>query len=50
VRLVNEAIVKGGGKPLPDHEIHGFCTNLQKEATGSAHDPFDNPKDNRGHH
>lgn len=42
VRLINEAIVKGGHAPLPDNEIHGLCTNLQKMATGSAHDAFDN--------
>lgn len=36
VRLVNEAIVERGGKPLPDHEIHGFCTNVQKMAIGHA--------------
>jgi hypothetical protein len=34
VRLVQEAIVKGGGTPLPDHEIHGFCTNAEIMATG----------------
>jgi hypothetical protein len=50
VRLVNEAIVNGGGKPLPPDEIHGLCTNLQKMATGQAHDRFDNPGGNRGHH
>lgn len=48
VRLIQEAVTKDGGKPLPDHEIHGLCANLQKEATGSAHDKFDSG--NHGHH
>lgn len=39
VRLIQEAIVDGGGKPLPDHEIHGLCTNLQKRAIGYAGNP-----------
>lgn len=43
VRLVQEAITKGGHAPLPDHEIHGLCTNMQKMATGKGHDAFDNP-------
>lgn len=47
VRLVQEAIVKGGGRPLSDHEIHGFCTNVQKEAIGYAGNPGEG---NRGHH
>lgn len=49
IRLIQEAITKDGRAPLPDHEIHGLCTNLQERATGSAHDPFDSPKGNRGH-
>lgn len=50
VRLVQEAIVKGGGKPMSDHEIHGFCTNEQRLATGKAHDPADFAgRGNRGH-
>jgi hypothetical protein len=48
-RLINEEITKKGKAPLPPDEIHGLCTNLQKRATGSAHDKFDNPKGNRGH-
>ena len=35
VRLVQEAVVKGGGKPLPDHEIKGLCSNLHQRATGA---------------
>lgn len=35
VRLIQEAVVKGGGKPLPDHEIKGLCSNLHQEATGA---------------
>lgn len=42
VRLINEEIASHGGRPLPDGEIHGLCTNLQKRATGQAHDAFDN--------
>jgi hypothetical protein len=36
VRLVNEAIVKGGGKPMADHMIKGFCANLHRAATGAS--------------
>lgn len=51
VRLVQEAITKGGGHPLPDNEIHGLCTNLQKMATGKGHDAADFAgHGNRGHH
>jgi hypothetical protein len=51
VRLIQEAITKDGKPPLPDHEIHGLCTNLQKMATGKAHDPADfQGHGNRGHH
>jgi hypothetical protein len=51
VRLVQEAVTKGGKAPLPDHEIHGLCANLQKEATGKAHDAADFAgHGNRGHH
>lgn len=32
---VQAAIVKGGGKPLPDHEIKGLCSNLHQRATGA---------------
>lgn len=32
---IQEAIVKGGGKPLPDHEIKGMCSNLHQRATGA---------------
>ncbi len=50
VRAVQEAVVRSGHAPLPDHEIHGLCTNLQKEATGSGHDPADFAgHGNRGH-
>lgn len=42
VRLIQEEITSHGRAPLPDHEIHGLCANLQKRATGSAHDSFDN--------
>lgn len=34
VHKIQEAIVKGGHPPLPDHEIHGLCTNLEIRATG----------------
>lgn len=47
VRLIQEAVTKGGHAPLPDREIHGLCTNLQREATGQAHDKFD--RGNHGH-
>jgi hypothetical protein len=33
---INAAIVKGGGKPLPDHEIKGLCARLHKRATGAT--------------
>lgn len=36
VRLIQEEIVEHGGKPLPDHEIHGLCTNLEQRATGRS--------------
>lgn len=36
VTHVQAAIVKNGGKPLPDHEIKGFCANLHKLATGGS--------------
>lgn len=45
VQLIQEAIVNDGRPPLPDHEIHGLCTNLEQLATGSAND---GPGD-RGH-
>lgn len=45
VRLIQEAIVKDGKPPLPDHEIHGLCTNLEQMATGSAN----NGPGDRGH-
>jgi hypothetical protein len=35
VTKVQEAIVKDGGKPLPDHEIKGLCSNLHQRATGA---------------
>lgn len=34
--LINGAIVKGGGKPLPDHEIKGLCARLHRRATGAT--------------
>jgi len=34
VRLIQEAVTKDGKPPLPDHEIHGLCTNLEVMATG----------------
>lgn len=33
---INEAIVKKGGKPLPDHVINGLCAKLHKRATGAT--------------
>ncbi len=48
VRLVQEAIIKDGRAPLPDHEIHGFCTNVEKLATGKANSG--GTGGNRGHH
>lgn len=33
--LINQAVVKGGNKPLSDHMISGLCANLHKEATGA---------------
>lgn len=47
VRLVQKAVVDGGNAPLPDREIHGFCTNVQKMAVGYAGNPGEG---NRGHH
>lgn len=47
VRLIQEAVTGNGRPPLPEHEIHGLCTNLQKRATGKGHDVFDGG--NRGH-
>lgn len=49
VQLIQKAITDKGKAPLPDHEIHGLCTNLQEMATGSARDALDSPKGNRGH-
>ena len=34
--LVNEAIVKGGGKPLADRVISGLCATLHKMNTGAT--------------
>lgn len=34
--LVNEAIVKGGGKPLSDPVISGLCASLHKLSTGAS--------------
>ncbi len=48
VRLIQEAIVKHGGAPLPDHEIHGLCTTLEKRATGHANSG--GTGGNHGHH
>lgn len=33
---VQAAIAKGGGKPLGDHEIKGFCARLHVRATGAT--------------
>lgn len=33
---IQSAIVKGGGKPLPDGEIKGLCASLHKRATGAT--------------
>lgn len=35
ISLVQEAVTKGGSKPLPDHMIKGLCSNLHQEATGA---------------
>lgn len=32
---VQTAIVKGGNKPMSDHELKGFCANLHQRATGT---------------
>lgn len=48
VRLIQEEITSHGRPPLPDGEIHGLCTNLQREAVGYAGEGGD--KGNRGHH
>lgn len=50
VHEIQKAITDDGRAPLPDNEIHGLCANLQKRATGSAHDPADFAgHGNRGH-
>lgn len=36
VRLVQEAVVKGGSKPLGDYVLKGFCASLHKRVTGFA--------------
>lgn len=36
VRLVQEAIVKGGGAPLPDSMIKGLCATIHKRTTGAV--------------
>lgn len=40
IRLIQQAVVKNGRKPLPDRVIKGLCSNLHREATGK----------NPGHH
>lgn len=35
IRQVQEAVTKGGNKPLPDREIKGLCSNLHQRATGA---------------
>lgn len=35
VRSINAKIVEKHGKPLPDREIKGLCSNLHREATGT---------------
>lgn len=32
---VQQAVTKGGNKPLGDYMIKGLCANLHKEATGA---------------
>ena len=52
VRLIQEAVTKGGGKPLPDHEIKGLCSNLHQEATGArpGHAPGESAHNKKGGH
>lgn len=45
---VQAAIVKGGGKPLPDHVIKGMCSNLHQRATGAR--PGHAASEQQGHH
>lgn len=33
--LIQQAVTKGGNKPLPPNMINGLCANLHKEATGA---------------
>lgn len=46
VREVQEAVTKGGSKPLPDREIKGLCSNLHQRATGArpGHAPGESTK------
>ena len=44
---IQKAITKGGGKPLPQHEIDGLCSNLHKRATGAR--PGHAPGEQKGH-
>jgi hypothetical protein len=36
IKLIQAAIVKGGGKPLPDRVIKGLVATLHKLATGAS--------------
>lgn len=46
VHEVNDAIVKGGGTPMPDAKVKGFCANLHQAATGASpgHAPSEQKK------
>lgn len=33
--LIQQAVTKGGNKPLPPNMINGLCANLHREATGA---------------
>lgn len=35
VTTINAKITEHGGKPLPDHEIKGLCSNLHRAYTGA---------------
>lgn len=47
--LIQQAVTKGGNKPLPDHMIRGLCSNLHKEATGFRPGHAPGETDGHGH-
>jgi hypothetical protein len=47
-KLIQAAIVRGGHKPLPEHEINGLSANLHHRATGAW--PGHAPGETHGKH